>query len=239
MPVRGITFARLKEHFRKYLLIYLAVIAGALVMTNILYTTTAPRVPDDQEVLCYMVSILSEAEGLSDLSDGALEAAQAADERCRSVRFETVMYADPETDYTAAMVLMTRMAVGEGDIYFASAEAVDTLLTAEMGLPLDDALADGLFDCEGLQPVKAHHTVYDENGEYVEDAQGEEYVAALTLDGFTALQARTGFPVEGARLFIASNGTNPEASLAAADELMRQLWQESQELAAPAPEPAG
>ena len=54
MPDTKLTWFNIKEHIRKFLWVYIAVIAATLVAGNLLWISTAPRVPEEQRVLIYM-----------------------------------------------------------------------------------------------------------------------------------------------------------------------------------------
>ena len=72
MPLSGLSWFRLKEHFRKCAGFYIIGIVVAVLLTNLLYTTTRPQIPDEREVLIYLVDSLASAEPLDALADDAL-----------------------------------------------------------------------------------------------------------------------------------------------------------------------
>ena len=63
MPLSGLSWFRLKEHFPQVRgrLYHVGVVVAAL-LTNLLYATTRPQVPDEREVLIYLVDSLASAE---------------------------------------------------------------------------------------------------------------------------------------------------------------------------------
>lgn len=212
MPLSGLSWFRLKEHFRKCAGFYIIGIVVAVLLTNLLYTTTRPQIPDEREVLIYLVDSLASAEPLDALAEDALVYGQGVDETLEDVRFETILYNDPEQDYTSSYLLVTRMAVGDGDVYLASDIAAEYIIGAGACEPLDDYLAAGwMADCD-LEPV----TVYDEE-------TGETYTGGLRLDSVTALSETGSMPNEGAVLIVASNGTNIDTSLEVAEYVVERL----------------
>ena len=106
MPHYGISWFRLKEHFRKYLAIYIVGVVICVLLTNLVYTSTAPQTPYDQEVLIYLADVFTDTEPLDDLAADALAYAQEFDETLLEVNFESLQYVDPEQDYTSSMLLM-------------------------------------------------------------------------------------------------------------------------------------
>lgn len=201
MPLTGLTWARIREHLRKTAPIYLV---GAIIMiflSDILYTSTRPQIPSDQEVLVYLVDGYSQPDLLDDLCADALVYGQQTDDSLLTVHAESIPYTDPETDYASAYVLMARMALGDGDVYLTNAIALEALAGNGCCYPLDDWLNDGWLESLGLEPW--YYTETDED-------TGEEttYIAALSLDPINALRENGIFENQGAYLVIASNGTN-------------------------------
>ena len=62
MPDTKLTWFNIKEHIRKFLWVYIAVIAATLVAGNLLWISTAPRVPEEQRVLIQQWSKLSDRD---------------------------------------------------------------------------------------------------------------------------------------------------------------------------------
>lgn len=212
MPLTGLTWARLKEHLRKCGAIYAAGIVICVLVTNLLYTTTRPQTPMEQEVLIYLVDAYSNPEPLDALAQDALAYGQSVDETLLELRFETILYNDPEQDYTSSMLLMARMSTGEGDAYLASEVAAQYMMGSGICMPLDDYLADGWLADAGLEPVT-----------YTDPETGETYTAGLKLDSVSALSETGSFNNEGACLFIASNSTNVETTLETVEYIINEL----------------
>lgn len=220
MPDTGLTGYNLREHLRKFGLIYVVIIAVTLVLGNLLWISTEPRVPENQRILIYMADEWSNPEPLDAVAADVLKKLQSEDDTLREVAFESLMFADPAREYTGVMVLMTRLAVGEGDIFLANKNAMDALVNAGACLPLDDHWAAGWLNDSGLEPYYA--TVTD--GETGESAT---LLAGLRLDSLTALREMEAFNNEGAFLVIAENGENIEASLRAAEFMVEDLKKEA------------
>lgn len=214
MPDTKLSWFNIKEHIRKFFWVYVAVLTAVLVAGNLLWITTAPRVPEDQRVLIYMADEWSNPEPLNDIAADLLTRVQAEDESMREVSFESLMFSDPGRDYTGVMVLMTRLAVGEGDIFLANANAMNALVGSGACLPLDGYWSDGWL--HDLEPHYAE-TTDDETGETV------TIMAGLKLDGLNALRDMQAFNNEGAYLVIAQNGQNIDVSLLAAQYLVEDL----------------
>ena len=211
-----LTWFNIKEHIRKFIWIYIAVIAVVLVVGNLVWISTTPRVPEDQRVLVYLADAWSDPAPLSGIAQQALEAVRREDPSIREVAFESLMYADPEQDYTGVMLLMTRLAVGEGDVYFAGEKAAEALVNAGACLALDDDWAGGWMKDSGLEPFYAEIT--DE-----ETGETRRFMAGLKLDSLTALRDLQAFDNAGACVMIADNGQNIASSMAAVEAIVAAL----------------
>lgn len=212
MPFKGLTWFRFKEHLRKCGFIYVIGFIVCALVTNLIYTTTSPRTPMEREVLIYLVDSYSDPEPLNAYAADFLAYGQTVDETLEEVRFESISFNDPSQDYTSAMLIMARMSVGDGDVYLASETAANYMMGAEIGLPLDEYLADGWLADYDLEPVT-----------YTDADTGTTYVTALRLDSVTALSELCGLSTEGACLFIGANSNNIETSMAVAENVISQL----------------
>lgn len=202
MPHTGLSWSRFKEHFRKYGAIYIVSIIVCLMISSILYTSTAPQVPDEYETLVYLVAGYSDTEALDAIADDVLLECQQIDPELQSVEYQSIVFDDPETDYNSMYVLLARMSVGDGDVYIADSSATQQLFGYEIGSPLDDYIADGWLAEYDLEP---YYFTYEETG--------ETFIAGLKLDNFTPLAELGIMNPQGATLMIASNGTNPENAI--------------------------
>ena len=220
MPDTRLTWQNIREHLRKFGWLYVVVAAVALLAGRLLWISTEPRVPEDQRVLIYLADQWSNPEALQDIADDALSKVQAEDDSVREVSFEGLLFADPRSDYTGVMVLMTRLAVGEGDVFLANQNAMDALVKSGACLPLDEYWDRGWLNDSGLEPYYA--TLTDE-----ETGETTTLLAGLKLDTLDALAARQAFNNRGAYLALALNGQNIESSLKAVEYIVEDLGKES------------
>lgn len=216
MPDTKLTWFNIKEHFRKCALIYIILIIVALVGTDLIWTTTAPRVPDEQKVLVYLADQLTHAEALNGLAADMLEKTRAVDETLQEVSFENLVFADPATDYTGVVVLMARLAAGEGDAFLASQAAMDALVNSGGCQPLDEYYEAGFMKDSGLEPYYATLT-NEETGE------SRTFLAGFKVDTLDALMDMQAFYNEGAYLAVALNSTNLETTLKALEIMVADL----------------
>ena len=228
MPDTKFSFPKLKEHLRKYLWIYLVGIAVCLVVTNLLWTTTAPRYSIEETLVVYLAGNSSDPEPLADIAQDMLAEAQAFDETLKQAEFQSLQYV--ADDYTSSMLLLTRLTVGEGDAFIASQEAMDALVLSQVLVPLDEYVDAGWLSEYDLEPYYA--TLED-------DETGEQttFLAGLRMDKVDALYDMGAFYNKGAFLCVASNSGNVETTMKALETMMRDLT-EGNYAAAKATEPA-
>lgn len=214
MPHFGISLFRLKEHFRKSWAIYIVGCVICVLLSNILFTSTAPRTPIEQQVLIYMADSYPEISALDGVAEELLAYGQETDETLQEVLFEHVSYGDPQVDMYGPMVLAARLSLREGDAFIASSFATEPLLGNEVYMPLDDYIADGWLADLGLEPVM--HTSIE---------TGETHIAGLRLDNVTALSELGAFNNNGAVLMIMWNSTNLETTMNVVEHMIRGLME--------------
>lgn len=214
MPDTKFSFRALREHIRKFLWVYIVGVAVCLVLTSLLWTTTRPRVPNEQNVIVYLADSYANCEVLEPVARDMLERTQAFDETLRAVEFQLLQFT--ADDYASMMLLMTRLAVGEGDAFLASQAAMDQLGRSGALEPLDDYVAAGWLEKYGLEPW--YVTIDDE-----ETGESASYLAGLRLDSVGALREMGAFNNEGAFLCVANNGGNVETAMKALEIMLEDL----------------
>lgn len=212
MPHKGFSFFRLKEHFRKFWAIYIVGFIFCGFMSNLLYTTTAPRTPIEQEVKIYLADNYTKAEAMDAVAKDMLAYGQTFDDTLLEVNFESLVFTDPEYDYSGMMVLMTRMAVGEGDAYVACAACAEHLLKSEIYQPLDEYIANGWL--EGIE----YETV-----SYTSQETGVTSIAGIRLDNFNTFSELGAITNRDAVLVIPCNSTNLETTMETVDYMLRNM----------------
>lgn len=212
MPHFGISLYRLKEHFRKFWAVYIVGCTICALLSSILFTSTAPRTPIEQQVLIYLADDITNPDALEGVKADMLAYGQETDETLQEIVFEHLAYGDPQTDMYGSMILAARLSLREGDAFLASSFATEPLLMNEVYMPLDDYLADGWLADLDLEPVM--HTSQE---------TGETHVAALRLDNVPALAEMGAFNNNGAVLMIMWNSTNLETTMNVVEHMIRGL----------------
>lgn len=215
MPETKLTPARLREHVRKHFIVYAVGIVACLILTNLLWTTTAPRIPSNQTIVIYMADAWSNAAPLDPIAADILERLQA-DTDILEVDFQALQFTDPSQDYTGSMLLMTRMSTGEGDAFLCNSYCMDALVNAGVVMPLDELVEGGWLSGFDLEPWYA--TVVD--GETGEETT---FLAGLRLDSVDRLAQMGAFNNEGAFLALLDYTENTEETMRAMEYLLEDL----------------
>ena len=165
-------------------------------------------------MLIYMVAPYSNAEALDGEAADLLQRGQAIDPALQSVEFQSLLFPDPAQDYTGVMLLMTRLAAGEGDAFLTDENGLNALAGSRACLGLDEYVAAGWLN--GLEPV--YHTYEDP-----ETGARETKLIALRIDTLNALREREIMENEGSYLAVAANGTNIETTMKLLELLVKDL----------------
>lgn len=210
MPDTKLNMQNIRDHLRKFGVVYVVLIVVAAVLTSLLWTMTAPVIPDDERILIYLADEYSNVEPLEPYREKLLARAQAVDPNIRDVTFESLRYTDPEEDYTGVMVLMTRLAAGEGDLFLAGTDAMAALVQSGVCMDLEPLWQGGWL--KSLEPYYA---------DYTDTTTGKttHLLAGVKLDPLNALLELRAFQNAGACLALPVNSPNIEAASAVAEEL--------------------
>ena len=213
MPHKGLSLFRLKEHIRKFGVIYIVGCAICAILANILFTSTTPRTPIEQEVLIYVADSYTVTSKLDHVAEEMLAYGQTNDETLLEIDFEDLQYSDPNQDYYSSMMLMTRLALNEGDAFFANKFCAEQMMLQDYYLPLEDYLEAGWLEGLDLEPVESTSL-----------ETGETHIAGLRLDTVTALADPLGAYSPGeAVLIITPVSTNLETTMNVVEHMLINL----------------
>ena len=211
-PVNKSTFRHhLQYNWWKYIL---AILAGT-VLVDLLFTVTAPRVPDDKKVEFYIYGY-ADNNALTDYVD-RIHAEEMAD--MESMSFLTIV----QDDQYGPMQLTTYIAVSEGDLYLLPRDEFITMASSGCFYPLeDDGELMNFFTEAGIDLRRGWRTLSDSD---------ETHLYGIPMDLLPSLSqlcyAKDGY------LCVLMNGGNTENTLKFLRILCRDMLPEP----APAPEP--
>lgn len=121
MPETKITWQRLRDHFRRRWIAYIAGAVALLFLNNLVYTVTRPRASEDETLKLMLLNTdleLPEADLL----------AQAAQLGFKAVEVEPLSISE---DASGEMLLAVQLMGGYGDIYIADAAGYRLLLARD------------------------------------------------------------------------------------------------------------
>ena len=209
MPVTKLTWARVKDHLTRYLWIYILGCVVSVVLSDLLFTMLRPRTPENQIVRFYVAEDYTDTTLLDGYAADILADLQAKGRDILEVEFAALSLADAESDYYSSMLLMVRLAGGEGDVFLCNRYSYEYLLASDAELALDDYLAGGWLD--GLDV---------ETETFTSSETGEEHIVAIALRDAGKLRSM-GFYSDELYLCVLANGDNLDSTMIAAEDFLR------------------
>ena len=232
MPNTKLTRQRWKDHmyYGKWIYIVLAIVA--VFVTDLLYSTTEYRPPDERKVTVQFVSSsASMAETVEQTTEQILSAVLPMDETLERVEFFALNFSGDDSDYYGAQKFFVELAAGENDVYVGSRAVLNSIIDQGAAIPLDEYIDSGLITVpEGAQLYERREPIFDEQGN--ELGTGETRIYGFSTDPLVQMPAQTYMSNEGNYFIITSMSPNPETSALAMQELYA-LW--SQPLPQPSP----
>ncbi|MDO4547859.1 MAG: hypothetical protein Q4D04_07175 [Clostridia bacterium] len=217
MPDTRITKDSLKNHFHYRKWIYVIIIAVCYFVTDLIYTMTEYRPPDERKVDFQLVqSGIVDTEAMQAVADAALIEAQQFDPTLEQVEFISLSYSgNAEEDIYGVQRYVVMIAAQEGDVWILSNELFLSLYIEGAVLPLDDYICEGILDV----PADAveEYTLYEPSGQMDEDdnyiipTSGEKHVYACPASLMPGIE-RYGYDTQGKCAVIMSYSANPETS---------------------------
>lgn len=195
-PVTG---SRIKNHFHYDWWRYLLLVAGAVFVWNLLFTTTHYRAPADKKIEWIYEAPVSDP------------AAKAPEELLKEAR-ETELPEMEEMNFILGgydetygqMQLMVWAAAGTGDLYSLSRERFKSMAEGGTFIDLQPYVDNGMLQTEGIDLARG----------YVRDSETHQrYLAGIPMDSLTALSSECGLPVEQYCFCISTTSGNKENSI--------------------------
>lgn len=171
-----ITKGRIQNHFAYSWWKYVLLIVAAVVGWNLIFTTTAYRAPKDKRLDVTFVTYAVSDDLLQEMRADILKRYEGGVEDSSVL---SIVYTD-EDNYYGSMQLMTYISAGEGDIYLMTKERFNVFAEEGILVALDDAIASGALNLQGIDVSWAERTD-------VEGRTGVVGVPADALYGFMDL----------------------------------------------------
>ncbi|MBR1585031.1 MAG: hypothetical protein IJ662_05775 [Clostridia bacterium] len=173
-----LTKENVKNHFTYSSWKYLIVIVVGIMGWSLIYTTTAYRSPQDKRIDLYIQSATTSNEMIDAFLKPIWEETVPDMEVVQGL---SLVSAD---DYTTTMQLTTYVFAGEGDIYFVTDQYFKSLASSGAFLPLEDMVADGTLQLEGIDLQKGYLTVVEEYDDQDQPLSTSQHLYGIPLDSF-------------------------------------------------------
>ncbi len=200
---------RIKNHFAYGYWKYLILIVAAVFGWNLIYQTTEYRPPDEKRIDFYVASNTMDSDAMK---AWLLEAQQQAFPDMELLEAYTVM-AGAEDPY-AQMQLSTFIMAGEGDVYLLDAERFKSYASQGAMVPLENYVADGSLNVEGLNVARGYVTVAD---------TGERHLLGIPTDSLFGLINHFGIDCRGAVLCVMVRSGNEQNAVKFVDYLIQNM----------------
>ena len=186
-----VTKARIKNHFHYDWWRYLALVAGAILLWNLLYNMTHYRSPENLKVeLVYETANMQSTDALMNM----------AHEEALSDMEEVTFIAGGYDETYGQMQLTVWAAAGTGDLYALPKERFKNFAESETFVDLQPYVDSGELQLGDL----------DRSSGYVRLSEtGERILAGIPMDGLTWLNAYE-LPVEGYYMSVLAKSGNEE-----------------------------
>ncbi|MBQ4435759.1 MAG: hypothetical protein IJJ80_10895 [Clostridia bacterium] len=150
---------RLKKHLTYDVWKYLLVIVACWMGWELLYTATAYRSPQEKRIDVMIMSATASDELFESFLKPIWEEATPDMELVEGV----TLLPGGVDDYYSNINLTVKLAAGEGDIYLLPQDTFKQLALNGAFVGLDQYIADGLINIDGLEVDKARLTLVDED----------------------------------------------------------------------------
>ena len=193
--------ARLKKHLTYDFWKYLLIVALCWFVWDLLYTTTAYRSPQNKRIDVMIMSATASDEVVGAFLKPIWEEATPDMELVEGL---SLLPGGPD-DYYSNMNLTVKLYAGEGDIYLLPHDVFKNLALGSAFVSLDQYIADGRINIEGLNVDKCRLTIVDE-----EKGTATTALYGIPTDSLYGFMDGMQFDNRNAVMCIAVNNGNDE-----------------------------
>lgn len=192
---------RVRNHLTYSSWKYLLLVVCAIFGWSLIYTVTAPRVPEDKRIDLYVLSYSADQEKINAF---ILPIAQEVTPEMESVSSVGMV---PDSTY-GAMQLTAYFAAGDGDIYFLDENYFKSFASNGVFLPLEDLVADGTIAVSDVELSKGYVTYIESYDSEMRPVVGDQHLYGIPLDSFYGYMDGMGVDNRGLYAVIAANNKN-------------------------------
>lgn len=167
---------KIRNHMTYHGWAYVLVAVVAVLGWNLVYTVTAPRVPEEKRIDLYVLSGTTSNE----IVDAFLK--PLWDEYAPEMESVSSVVIGTYDDYTTPMQLSAYVAAGEGDIYFLTETYFKNLAGQGAFLPLDDLVDSGAIDVTDMDLTKGYVTYISEYDENDRPVASDQHLFGIPLE---------------------------------------------------------
>ena len=209
-----VTKALVRNHFTysswKYLLLVIFGIFG----WSLIFTMTAPRIPEDKRIDLYAMTYTATQESMDAFLKPIWEEVTPEMESVSSV---VLVQGD---EYSSYMQLMAYMAAGDGDIYFLDEQFFKSFASQGAFLPLEELVENGTINVGDLDLTKGYVTMISEYDENDQPLKSEMHLYGIPMASFYGFMDGMQFDNRGMYAVILFNNQNDENVIPFFDALL-------------------
>lgn len=209
-----LTKERIQNHFHysswKYLLLTIFGIFG----WSLIFTVTAPRIPEDKRIDLYAMTYTATQESMDAFLQPIWEEVTPEMESVSSV---VLVQGD---EYSSYMQLTAYLAAGDGDIYFLTEQFFKAFAAQGAFLPLEQLVEDGAINVGDLDLTKGYVTMVSEYDENDQPIKSEMHLYGIPMDSFYGFMDGMQFDNRGMYAVILFNNQNDENVIPFFDALL-------------------
>lgn len=200
----------LQQHWAYHWWKYLVLVAGSILLWNMIYTSTAYRPPEDKKVNLYAMASTGDQQGINDYLEGVRERLLPEMEEVSAIFLI-------QDDTYAPVQLSTYLMAGEGDVYLLPQKYFRDYAQNGAFIPLEGTLAEEAATKLGIDLAKGYRVDAD---------SGETHlfgIPAASLAGLT----KYGIPVTDGYLSVSILSGNEENSIRLLSILLKEMQGET------------
>ncbi len=203
---------RLKHHLAYNSWKYVLVAVVGVSMWSLIYTQTAYRSPQDKRIDVYVKTSTTTSERMDAFLAPIWHSTVPDMETVSSV---ALMQLDDE--YTSNTQLMLYLATGEGDLYLLPAKDFKTFAAQGSFVALDEYVASGALNVEGVDLKSGYVATYNEDDELNTTA----YLYGIPLDSYYGYMSNMNLDNRGMYMCIAILNQNEDNVVKFMDALLQ------------------
>lgn len=181
-----LTWRDIRNHLQYQGWLYLLLIVLSFALISLVYAQTAYRPPQDKRIDLYIQGSSASSDAVNAFLEPIWEEAVPQAELVSAV---LLLSGGGENDYYANMQLVTYIAAAEGDIYMLSTQDFKRFAAQGAFVPLEEAIAQGRIDVDGIILGAGRVTLVDTNerGELISTGQSGQFgIPAYNLYRFAS-----------------------------------------------------